>query len=342
MELTLERIPAEAGAARHTPPLPAFTLAASLPAPAVRDIEVPLPAELHRFAVSTRARASGNPAGPVVIVLGGISGNRFVAVGRDGGEGWWPSLVGPGCAVDPARHHIVGIDFAADATGLAAPSTGDQAKVLLAALDALGLRKADAIVGASYGGMVALALAECAPERVGRLVIISAGAEPHPAATAGRELQRRVVALGLESGKGEEALAIARGMAMMTYRTRDEFAHRFEGGIEECCPRTASQPGSYLSARGRAFLSVMSPERFLSLSASIDRHRVDPSRIAAPALLIGAETDQLVTADQMQDLAARLTGPAELHLLGCLYGHDMFLKEAETIGRFVGPFLPAA
>jgi homoserine O-acetyltransferase len=341
MELTLERTSAEAGTARHPTPLPAFARAASAPAPAWRDVEVPLPADLHRFAASTTARASGNPAGPVVIVLGGISGNRFVAVGRDGGAGWWPGLVGTRCAVDPARHHIIGVDFAADSTGRAAPSTQDQAKVLLAALDALGLAQADTIIGASYGGMVALALAELAPERVGRLVIISAAAEPHPAATAGRELQRRVVALGLESGKGEEALAIARGMAMMTYRTRDEFAHRFEGGIGECCPRTQSEPGSYLSARGRAFLSVMSPERFLSLSASIDRHRVDPSRIATPTLLIGAETDQLVTAEQMQDLAARLAGPAELRLLGCLYGHDMFLKEAETIGRIAAPFLAA-
>jgi homoserine O-acetyltransferase len=85
----------------------------------------------------------------------------------------------------------------------------------------------------------------------------------------------------------------------------------------------------------------MTPERFLSLSASIDRHRVDPARIAAPVLLIGAESDQLVPAGQLRDLAASLAGPAELHLLPCLYGHDMFLKEAETVGRLVAPFLGA-
>jgi homoserine O-acetyltransferase len=274
-------------------------------------------------------------------VLGGISGNRFVARTKDGGPGWWGGLVGRDCAVDPARHLVIGVDFAADATGRIAPTTADQARVLIAVLDAFGLDRAEAIVGASYGGMVALALAEFAPERVWRIVVISAGAEPHPVATAGRELQRRVVALGLETGQGAEALAIARGMAMMSYRTSDEFAARFDGGIDGCCPRTCSRPGAYLRARGDDFLSVMSPERFLSLSASIDRHRADPSRIATPTLLIGAETDQLVPACQMRALAAELAGPAELHLLPCLYGHDMFLKEAQTVGRLVSPFLAA-
>ncbi|MDB5692147.1 MAG: alpha/beta fold hydrolase [Alphaproteobacteria bacterium] len=332
MELILERIPVPS----HPGP-PQMTAVE----PRFREFEVPLPAELRAFGASVRATATGPAQAPAVIVLGGISGNRFVGRGRDGGAGWWRGLVGAGGAIDPERHLVIGIDFAADATGAAAPSTTDQARVLIAVLDTLGLAQAEAVVGASYGGMVGLALAEIAPERVRKLVVISAGAEPHAAATAGRELQRRVVALGIAGGQGEQALAIARGMAMMSYRTSDEFAARFTGGIDGCCPRTASQPGAYLRARGDDFVSVMSPERFLSLSASIDRHRVDASRIRTPALLIGAESDQLVPADQMRTLAASLAGPAELHLLPCLYGHDMFLKEAETVGRLVAPFLDA-
>ena len=37
-------------------------------------------------------------------------------------------------------------------------------RVLIAVLDAFGLDRAEAVAGASYGGMVALALAEIAPE----------------------------------------------------------------------------------------------------------------------------------------------------------------------------------
>jgi homoserine O-acetyltransferase len=342
MELSLERAPTGTARPRLSLSFAARQAERSEAAkPVFLDVEVPLPESLGAFGAATRAVATGNPDGPTVFVLGGISGNRFVDRTPDGAPGWWPGLVGPGRAVDPARFYIVGIDFAADPQGRIAPTTDEQAQVLLATLDRLGRERADFVIGASYGGMVALALAARAPERTGKLVVISAGAEPHPAATANRELQRRVVALGLENGKGEEALAIARGMAMLTYRTPDEFSKRFEGGIDDCCPQTASQPGAYLRARGRAFLSVMSPERFLSLSASIDRHRIDPAAVRCPVLLIGAESDQLVTAEQMRSLAERLGGPTELHLLPCLFGHDMFLKEAELVGRIAAPFLAA-
>jgi homoserine O-acetyltransferase len=302
------------------------------------DVEVTLPPELRAY-TGARVCAVGNAAGPVIVALGGISGNRFVCRRPGGGAGWWPGLVGNGRAIDPARHLVVGLDFAADATGRKAPSTQDQARVLEAALNAIGAARADAIVGASYGGMVALAFAELFPDRVRKLVVISGGAEPHPAATAARELQRRVVALGLQSGTGEEALAIARGMAMLTYRTADEFGERFAGGIDEAGSLTASAPGGYLRRRGRDFVEVMSPERFLSLSASIDRHHIDPAKISCPALLVGATSDQLVPPSQMEKLAGALAGPTELSLRPCLYGHDMFLKEAEAVGQLVEPFL---
>jgi homoserine O-acetyltransferase len=303
------------------------------------DVEVPLPGDLAKFGGATTARISGNPSGPLIVALGGISGNRFVCYRSDGGGGWWPGLVGPDCAIDPAHHRVLGLDFAADPAGERVPSTKDQARVLLAALDAVGADRAHVIIGASYGGMVALAFGEMFPKRVGKLVVISGGAEPHPAATASRDLQRRVVALGMASGRGREALSIARGMAMMTYRTSAEFAHRFRGGIVDDASLARSEPGDYLGARGEAFLKVMTPERFLSLSASVDRHQVVPSKIKVPALLIGAKSDLLVPPEQMIALAAAMPRLHELHLLDSLYGHDMFLKEATVIGELIQPFL---
>src|SRR3546814_11446298 len=83
-------------------------------------------------------------------------------------------------------------------------------------------------------------------------------------------------------------------MAMLSYRTSEEFERRFAGGLGGEEPLGRTEPGDYLRARGEAFQAVMSPGRFLSLSASIDRHRIDPAAITTPALLIGAESDQLV------------------------------------------------
>jgi homoserine O-acetyltransferase len=307
--------------------------------PAFQELEVPLPQALSRFGGSVSIQLGGDPSGPLVAAMGGISGNRFVGRGPSGGPGWWQGLVGDGCAIDLKKHHVLGLDFAADPTGRHAPSTHDQAIVLAACLDAVGLQQFDLILGASYGGMVALAFAELFPSRVCKLAIVSAAAEPHPVATATRELQRRVVALGLARGAGDEALSIARGMAMMSYRSPEEYAQRFKGGLAEDDPLAATEPGRYLRARGEAFQRVMSPGRFLSLSGSIDRHRVDPGRIRTRALLVGANSDQLVPPSQMRLLATALAGEATLHLRDCLYGHDMFLKEAAEVGGILQDFL---
>lgn len=311
-------------------------LAAAAPAdPPQRELDLPLPGRLHHFARATRIALAGPDGAPLLVLLGGISANRHPIVRADGSPGWWGGLA----AADPARWQILGIDFIADESGAAAPTTADQADVVAAALDLIGAAGIHALIGASYGGMVALAFAEHHPGRAERLVVLCADAAPHPCATAIRELQRRVVQLGLDHDAGDEALGIARGMAMLTYRCPEEFKQRFRGGITRADPLSRSEPGAYLRARGEAFRAVMSPGRFLSLSASIDRHRVDPARIATPALLIGATSDQLVLPDQMRALEERLAGPAELHLLPSLYGHDMFLKDADRVSALVEPFL---
>ena len=302
------------------------------------EFDVPLPPALVVYGGSVRGRLSGPPDAPVIVALGGISADRFVCDRDDGRPGWWAGLVGAGRVVDPARWRVLGLDFAADPTGRLAPSTHEQAEVIVAALDAIGVEQAEAIVGASYGGMVALALAELHPERVRKLVVVSAPPAPHPAASAVREIQRRMVALGLAAGMGDEALSIARGLAMLTYRTPEEFGERFAGGIAEPDSLATCDAGHYLRARGDAYPAVMSPERFLSLSASIDRHQVDPVRVPHPVLVIGADSDQLVPAGQLRAFATSLPD-ARLHLIDSLYGHDMFLKEAERIGMLIAPFL---
>lgn len=304
----------------------------------LRDYDVALPSGLASYGTTVRARAVG--AGPAIVVLGGISATRLVCADVYGRGGWWPGVVGAGDAIDPAASTILGVDFAADESGAAAPTTAEQASVVLAAMDAAGIERAS-FLGASYGGMVALGLAAMAPKRVDRLVVISAGPAPHPMATAIRSLQRRIVSLGIETGRGAEALGIARGLAMVSYRTAQEFGERFEGGLGSPDPLGPSEPGAYLCARGKDFVGRMSPGRFLSLSASIDRHRVNLAHVTAPALLIGAESDQLVPPSQMQALAGALGGPADLRILASRYGHDMFLKETAAINAHVAPFLRA-
>jgi homoserine O-acetyltransferase len=284
------------------------------------------------------------PAGaPLVAVLGGISATRAV-VDESGGPGWWPGLVGSGRGLDTDRFRVLSFDWlggSGDTTGPAAGSFGrdpfpavspaDQAAALAGLLEALEIRRLHAFVGASYGGMVALSFAAAWPERLGRLLVISAADRAHPLATAWRSVQRDIVRLGLRNGAGRDALALARGLAMTTYRSPEEFEARFAGTGEASDSGFRFPVDSYLAARGADFVDRVLPEAYLTLSESIDLQRADAAAITAPATLVAVSQDQLVPAAQMRRLARRLGGPVRLVELDSLYGHDAFLKEHEAL-----------
>ena len=107
-----------------------------------------------------------------------------------------------GGALDPARRLLIGMDFlggACEDDVLRPVTTHDQARALAAVLDHLGIA-ATSLVGASYGGMVALAFAELFPGRISKLVILGAAHRTHPMATAVRTVQRAAATLGAETG----------------------------------------------------------------------------------------------------------------------------------------------
>ena len=289
----------------------------------------------------------GRTDAPIVVVLGGISATRHVVFGNNpSSPGWWANIAGEGKAIDLARWRVLGLDFmdgGRDATGRPrrAVTTHDQANFLARVLRSIGVDRVAAVVGSSYGGMVALAFAEQFPAMLERLVAISAPHESHAMSTALRTLQRRTVELGLDTGRVDEALSIARGLAMTTYRTPGEFADRFSPlpipGARRGEPQF--QVDAYLRDRGARFVASMRPERFLALSLSSDLHRVDPSRITTPTTLVAAEGDAIVPREQLTTLASRLSGARNLIELPTRVGHDAFLVETAKVSAIVSAAL---
>jgi homoserine O-acetyltransferase len=280
----------------------------------------------------------GHPDRPVVAVLGGISASRQVFAADGGRSGWWHELVGPGRPLDPEDFRILGIDYLGGSGDSSRPQAGpfpplsshDQARALAALLDDLGLPRLRGIVGASYGGMVALAFGHDHAARVERLVVISAADSAHPMATAWRSVQRSIVRFGISAGRPAEGMELARALAMSTYRSPEEFAARFRSAPRMDGPRPVFPVEEYLFARGRDYAARYLPESFVCLSESIDLHRVDATRIAVPVDVVAVREDQLVPLADMRALAARLSN-ARLHEISSLHGHDAFLKEAEQL-----------
>jgi homoserine O-acetyltransferase len=224
------------------------------------------------------------------------------------------------------------LDDSADAVVSAFPniSTYDQAELLVRLLNNLGLKSLRAIVGGSYGGMVALAFGERYPERVSRLVVIGAADRTHPMATAWRSIQRQVLRFAVACGRPKEGLKLARALAMSTYRSPEEFEARFDGAPTRDGERFEFPVEQYLFARGNDFAERHHPEAILCLSESIDLHHVDAARIFVPTTIIAIREDQLVPLTDLRGLAARLP-VAKLHEISSIYGHDAFLKESDQL-----------
>ena len=287
----------------------------------------------HPVTVRVRYLWAGAPGAPTVIVQGGISADRDIcATAEHAAPGWWETLVGRGRAIDLDHARVLAIDWL-DADDLESPSVSseDQADALAALLDTLGIARAEAFVGASYGAMVGLAFAARHADRVGKLVALAGAHRPHPYATAQRAVQRSIVKLGLEKGCVDEALSLARQLALTTYRSGEEIGRRFAGGAEYRDGRFQLPVEGWLEHHGRRFVARFDARRYLSLSESIDLHDIDPQTVRVPTSLIGFASDRLVPLSDLCALQQRLGAPASLEVIETPYGHDGFLKEHERL-----------
>ena len=345
MELVKERVEAEVRSVRRSPSPVCGTI--SLPQ---RPFALECGQSLAEVQVAYEIVGPSNA--PVVAVLGGISATRFVTGTVDGSvarpKGWWSDLCGPGLALDSERYRILSWDFLGGNGATTGPrcldyvgksfadiTTGDQARVLAELLPLLRISQLHALVGASYGGMIALAFGARFPQLVNRLLVISAAHRSAPLAVAWRTKQRQIVNFGLSGNRGGEALALARALGMATYRTPDEFAQRFGGSRLDSNDPDSFPIWDYLRSRGEDYVKHMDPHAFLCLSRSIDLHETDPQKITVPTTVVAVRQDQLVPLALLEELADVHAGACELRVIDSLYGHDAFLKEPTFFSRLL-------
>lgn len=282
--------------------------------------------------VAVRWERAGARGAPVVAVLGGISAHRHVLANAcDATPGWWEAQAGAGRALDTDACELLSIDWlGADGTLDCVIDPADQAAALVAVLDALAIARLHAVVGASYGAQVALQLAALHGARVQQVVAISGVHRAHPYACAWRALQRRALALGALQCDEAQGLALARQLALLSYRTPEEFDTRF-GAARVVDGRVRVAAEGYLEHCGAAFAARMDAVAYARLSESIDLQDVQPERIRVPVSVVAVAEDRLVPVGDAYALAERLRGETRLRVLRSAYGHDAFLKEPALI-----------
>ncbi|HEY5923886.1 MAG TPA: homoserine dehydrogenase [Kofleriaceae bacterium] len=289
---------------------------------------------------------------PVVVVIGGITASPFpFGDAATSTEPWWPALNAPEL-IDTARHTVLapcwpgnGSTWRGFDDGPLPPlSALGLADLIVAWLDGIGCTTPIAFIGASLGGLVGVALAVRHPDRVARLVTISAGLRPDGWGTATRHLQRELVRDGQRSGDVATGMVRARQLGMLTYRGRDELDTRFgvlSAELEH--PPVAA----YLQHHGERFAARFPVRTFLLLSEAIDRARfgtdaasvrAELARVTADVLIVGVPGDLLFPFPLQHELYRELQAAgasASLWKLDSEFGHDAFLADQDALAALL-------
>lgn len=304
--------------------------------------DVRLPSGIRLDQVEQRWTLHGTPArdgGNVVLLFHSLTG------GTDPGA-WWPTLVGEGRLLDPRRWAILTPALLGGCSGTGNPerlppglTPRDMAHMAGLLLDHLGIPRARLAAGGSVGGMVALEWAASFPVRSDAVVVFAAPAAHTAQGIAFNRIQREALRLG----GPVEGLALAREMAMLTYRTAAELEARFGRKRQE---EGAFEVNAWLAHHGRRLVERFHPASYRLLLDVMDAHDVGLDRGGpGPALRafqghlvgVGIEGDLLYPPGEIAGWV-RAAGGAYRELRS-IHGHDAFLLEEDQVGAILAEAL---
>lgn len=314
-----------------------------------------------------------------VLVLHALTGDSHALGAAGPGHptaGWWQNLIGPGLAIDTRRWFVVAPNMVGGCQGSTGPASlspdgtewgprfpfttiRDQVRAQAALADSLDIGAWAAVIGGSMGGMQSLEWAVSFPERVQRLAVLAAP----PFCTADQiglsSVQIEAVRTDplfrggdyydAKDGDGpHRGLALARRIALLSYRSSAELNERFERSWQsEITPlggggRFAIE--SYLDFHGNKFTRRFDANSYLTLVEAMNSHDLGRdrggvaaalSRITAPTLVLGIDSDRLFPVEGQELIASHVPNtldgshPVVIH---SEYGHDAFLIEDDLVG----------
>ncbi|MEM1093446.1 MAG: homoserine O-acetyltransferase [Bacteroidota bacterium] len=314
---------------------------------------------LRHAPVAYRTWGTLNDAGTnALLVCHALTGDPDV-------DTWWGGMFGPGRILDPTAHYIVACNVLGSPYGSASPlttvpATGhaygaafpsltirDTVAAHKHVLDHLGVQHIDLVIGGSMGGMQALEWSFYGAY-VNALAVMAVGGRHSAWCIGWSEAQRQAIFADAKWNDGvydpadppRQGLAAARMMAMLSYRSAQEFDQRFGRDKQ---PGTAAlfAAESYLQYQGQKLVDRFDANCYVALTRQMDTHDVARGRgeyhsvlanITQPTFIVGIDTDVLYPLHEQRELAAHLPN-SHLHVVESPYGHDGFLIEQTAINN---------
>jgi homoserine O-acetyltransferase len=313
-----------------------------------------------------------------------LSGDSHVCGAAGPGHrhgGWWNGLVGPGRSIDTRRWFVVCANVLGGCQGTTGPATlapdgkpwgsrfplitvADMVEVERRFSEALGIRRWACLLGPSLGGMRVLEWLVAHPERVAAGIVIGAAAALGADQIGSHEAQ--IAAIHADQGfrggdyydmpDGEgphRGLGVARRIAHLTYRSRQELELRFgrqPQAQEDPYAWQNGRPGgrfaiaSYLDHQADKLARRFDANTYIALTRAMSlfdlgrgRGGLEPAlrRLTQPLTVVGVASDRLFPLEQQQQIALLAPGAGPLRVIDSLHGHDGFLVEADQLGQIV-------
>jgi homoserine O-acetyltransferase/O-succinyltransferase len=296
-----------------------------------------------------------------VVVCHALTGNTDV-------PDWWAELIGPGRALDTDNDFIVCMNVLGSPYGSLSPLTRDSrtgrpfgprfpiptirdtVALHRRLLEELGVARVKFCIGGSMGGMQALEWA-FEDDFVRAIVPIAVGGRHSAWCIAWSEAQRQAIYCDpnwnggnyVEGHEPDLGLAIARMIAMNTYRSFHSFEARFGRVMMQYGDDSQFAMKGYLHHQGEKLVNRFDANCYVCLTESMDTHDVSRGRgeytrvlasIEQPALVIGIDSDVLYPLAEQRELVQYMPH-AELAVLEAPHGHDSFLIERAAVNDIV-------
>jgi len=275
---------------------------------------------------------------------------------------WWGGLAGPGKLLDTNALAIVCVNALGSCYGSTGPGSlapdgdpygerfplvgvPDMVRAEREALAQLGFARFAAVVGGSLGGMRAIGWGLEAPAQVERVIAI--GAYDHFAAMgiALNAVAREAIHIARTPAEG---IALARKIAMLTYKSEALFAERHarkfdrRGGNPTKRPSDRYDIEGYLDYQGAIFAARMEPLAYLALTRAMDLFDMRDVALVPPHpqfTFVGISSDWLFLPQYVRATAERFAregADSRYYELESNHGHDAFLAEPERLQALLG------
>lgn len=299
----------------------------------------------------------------VILVIHALTGSSDL-------EDWFPGFFASGSPIDLEKHFVICMNIPGSCYGSVGPwsvnpktnepysgnfpvfSIRDIVRFQQRLLDELQISGIELILGSSMGGMVAIEFT-LMDQRVKSACFVAMGKSHTPWSIGISHAQRMALYADPIWNNGyyekdnppADGLAAARAMAMITYRTPQNYIQKFQRDVNT--DKNIFEVESYLQYQGEKLVNRFDAVTYDRLTKSMDTHDVSRGRgsfkevlekLTIPVLVIGIGSDILYPTFEQKELAELIPG-AEYQEISSEYGHDAFLIEFDQINGHLSTFL---